>query len=185
MSRQRPCATGTRARSTPAVPLHSGVSEQPGIHNPGLPTSNLRLFLLSRGPSGLERRFFVVRSLGIVFWLGADLGDVLGPKTGVFRLGTSGSDVRRVPASRLAIHKLALVFKTFETFETFHVRHVAWLRGRRPVPDNLGLNLSTDLRFFRQNDVWWGGRRLGGWDGLILDQIYRVDCWIWARMSMD
>ena len=71
--------------------------------------------------------------------LGADLGDVLGPKTGVFRLGTSGSDVRRVPASRLAIHKLALVFKTFETFETFHVRHVAWLRGQRLVPDNLRL----------------------------------------------
>ena len=178
MSRQRPCATGTRARA-PGSALTLRGTRAAWYGSPrSAHLRPVRLFLL---PVAYQAWMACPRPRR----LGADLGDVLGPKTGVFRLGTSGSDVRRVPASRLAIHKLALVFKTFETFETFHVRHVAWLRGRRPVPDNLGLNLSTDLRFFRQNDVWWGGRRLGGRDGLILDQIYRVDCWIWARMSMD
>ena len=100
-----PCASGTRLRSTPAVPSHSGVPWQPGIGHPGLPTSSRKAFLHILAYQtwiwlvlivALIFLWFAVRSLRCVssgepknghfrwlepramsFWLGTDLGRLL------------------------------------------------------------------------------------------------------------
>ena len=83
MSRQRPCATGTRARSTPAVPLHSGVPWQPGIGHPGLPTSSRKAFLHILAYQTWIGNFFGKNGPPATFWL---VGTHFSVKTDLRRL---------------------------------------------------------------------------------------------------
>ena len=99
---------------------------------------------------------------------------------------------------------LAWVFKTFENVSNVCVCRVVWLRGRRPVSENLGRNSPRIIGFSRQIAVGRGGRRLGGrvslwragWTGFLLGFGPDVDglktwgpasgyfrCVTWAELS--